>query len=412
MSGPENLRGIDYQVSCSLFLILNKFLNTGSEVIEIQIESLDEDGEDLAFRLQNGTTLQIQIKKLAEGYNWTPSSIRPVLSRFSKMDENTDFLFISDGSASRQLESLKRFLEGQGDLTPAERDSACGEGLSYPALLSLRGRVRIKTRYFPSSDESNPAQQLRAEINRTLLRSPFLIDRDAAEVTERLWRVVYESGRTALSFSREELIARFLVAGLRLEKNEWAAYPVTQNFYNHTEPIDNLVSALANGAIIMIFGMGGSGKTTLAAEAASMAALGGRKTCWLTMSEFLEPADINQALAQYCSIIGFAEAAENLRLAEPYRSSAIIANTFHRFSITAVFDRLEAASPRLTGFISDILASLPPSKRPGSIIVTSRHLPSWWVTPRPTPSGAGDVFGGGSSLSLGRALASQGPALP
>jgi hypothetical protein len=34
------------------------------------------------------------------------------------------------------------------------------------------------------------------------------------------------------------------------------------------------------------------------------------------------------------------------------------------------------------------------------------------VTPRPTPSGAGDVFGGGSSLSLGRALASQGPALP
>ena len=52
MSGPENLRGIDYQICCTLLLLLNALVDD-TRFVEVQIESVDDDGEDLAFHYED-----------------------------------------------------------------------------------------------------------------------------------------------------------------------------------------------------------------------------------------------------------------------------------------------------------------------------------------------------------------------
>jgi hypothetical protein len=198
MSGPENLRGIDYQVSCSVLLILSTLADESSPLTVVHVESLDDEGEDLALEFQDGRVLQIQLKKLAEGYNWTPAGLRPVLSRFSRLDKTSECLFISDGSASRQFTPLRQFLEGTGDLTDEERDSVCGDGLSAEDLEALRGRVRIQTRFFPSPDDADPARYVTGEIHRLLLRGPFSLEKDATDIAAGLWRTLYDAGSAAL----------------------------------------------------------------------------------------------------------------------------------------------------------------------------------------------------------------------
>ncbi len=271
MSGPENLRGIDYQISCSLLLILQALAENRSSLIRVKIESIDDESEDLTLEFHDGRTMQVQLKKLAEGYNWTPTTLRPVLSRFSRISNQSDFVFISDGSASRQLLPLKRFLEGDGELTDEDMKTVCGEGLSPSDLRSLRGRVRIQTRYFPSSDESDPAGQVTAEIHRLLIRGPFSLKRDVVELTNRLWRTLYAAGQAATVLTNDELWKQFGEAGLIVVERDWALYPTVARYYEHTQPTERIVKTLQEGGIGLIFGIGGSGKTTFVAEAATAA---------------------------------------------------------------------------------------------------------------------------------------------
>src|SRR5258708_23330325 len=147
MSGPDNLRGVDYQIACSVLLILKTLADDNSPLASVQIESLDDQGEDIAFQFRDGRSLQIQLKKLAEGYNWTPAGLRPVLARFAQLNRAADCLFISDGSASRHVLPLKRFLEGHEELTDEVRDGVCDETFSSDELRSLGGRVTIRTRF-------------------------------------------------------------------------------------------------------------------------------------------------------------------------------------------------------------------------------------------------------------------------
>jgi hypothetical protein len=378
MSGPDNLRGIDYQIACSVFIILTALANESSQIVTLQVESLDEDGEDLTFRLEDGRVNQIQIKKRAEGYNWTPASLRPVLAKFAQLDRAAECWFISDGSASRQLLPLKRFLEGTAELTDEVRDSVCNNVFSPERLLSLRGRLRIDTRYYPSPKEADPAATLRTEIRRLLLSGPFSLTADPIDVSTRLWRTVYSAGREAGVLSRTQLLDQLAYTGVRLVESEWARYPVAPHFYPHSESAGEIAKTLIEGGVQLMFGIGGSGKTTLAAEGASIAAAEGRRSCWLPISEFLEPVDFVRAFAEYCTACSIPLVAERLRECERVKLPATIADVLHRYPTAVVIDRFEAAGPRLFAFIRDTLMALPSSGLEGSIVVISRSIPDWW----------------------------------
>lgn len=213
MSGPENLRGIDYQICCTLLLVLNALVEDTS-FVEVQIESIDNDGEDLSFHYGDSRHLEVQLKKLAEGYNWTPASLRPILRRFSELPSTCECLFLSDGSASRELGPLKAFLETGGLPSSDVIGAVCNTEFTEQGLKQLAGRVRFNTRHFSSPDEADPARSVRAEIERAIVVGPFALTGSAKEVAERLWAVVFRAAKAATKMSREEVLREFSSAGL------------------------------------------------------------------------------------------------------------------------------------------------------------------------------------------------------
>lgn len=72
MSGVDNLRGIDYQISYSVLRLLQILVNESDEVDSIQFESLTEDEEDLnifkkmvienIYKLRKSRRLQLDCK--------------------------------------------------------------------------------------------------------------------------------------------------------------------------------------------------------------------------------------------------------------------------------------------------------------------------------------------------------------
>lgn len=378
MSGVDNLRGIDYQISCSVLLALSALAGEDGDLSEVQIDSLDDTNEDLSFRFRDRPPLQIQIKKLAEGYNWTASTLRPVLSRFAQLDDGAECWFVSDGSAARQILPLKRFLAGEAELPLDVQNDVCGHGLSVENLNSLAGRVRLRTRFFPSPDEADPASAVRAEIHRSLLRGPFSTTDDPAVIAPRLWHVLYDAGLTGEAISKDHLLARFREAGLSLLRREWALYPTAERYYTHVESVEGLVKSLGQGTLILIYGIGGCGKTTIAAEAALEALNTGRATCWITVDELLEPADFIRVLSDYCVSQKLPSVAEQLRASEPATIGNVVAEDLHRYAITITLDRFEAANTRFESFIRDTLMRLPADERNGTLLITSRSRPDWW----------------------------------
>jgi hypothetical protein len=378
MSGVENLRGIDYQISCSVLVVLQMLADDEADLSEISIDSLDDTGEDLTISFLSGGSLHIQIKKLTEGYNWTATTLRPVLSRFATFDIHSQCWFITDGSASRQVHPLRSFLAGDSEIAQDLLDEVSGEGLTIADLNALAGRVRLMTRYFPSPDAADPAALVRGEILRLLVRGPFSLADDPAIITPKLWNVLYQAGVTGRSLANAELIAEFAASGLSLLQREWAVYPTAEEYYDHEEPVERVAQLFTDGALALVYGIGGSGKTTFTAEAASMVTGWGRRTCWITVNELLEPAELVRVIGEYCIAEGLLPAAERLRGSEVVRIGSDLAEIVNKQPVTFVLDRFETANARLEPFIREVISALSPTGRHGSILITSRSIPDWW----------------------------------
>jgi len=275
MSGPDNIRGIDYQVWCSLLLVLTSLTEGEAGFTHLQVESLDDEGEDLAFESDHGRRVQVQIKKMVEGYNWTPATLRSTLIRFASYPATTESLFLSDGSASRQLLPLKKFLEGETELDADISASVCDETFSVTQLQSLAGRVRIQTRHFPSPIEADPAARVRMEVERLIASGRFSVVSRPAETASRLWETLFAAAREGSLLSRTDLVREFANAGLRPVQSHWAVYPIADKYYEHEYPVARASELLRNGGLVSVTGIGGSGKSTFLAEAASVAAQSG-----------------------------------------------------------------------------------------------------------------------------------------
>ncbi|MDB5355788.1 MAG: AAA-like domain protein [Phycisphaerales bacterium] len=378
MSGSENLRGIDYQVACSLLLVLDALSEHDSGLVSVQIDSLNNDEEDLTLRFRTDPTRHIQLKKRAEGYNWTASSLRPVLAKFSQQDAKAECVFISDGSLSPQLRSLVRFLQEGEDLSDKVYQAVCVDGFSKAELDFLRGRVSIRTRFFPSPDETDPSRLVMAEIRGKLLRGPFSFNGEAEQISRRLWQELYAGGRNGTELTRDDLLQRFTTAGLRLSKREWASYPTIDRFYTHTESIESIVHTLVDGGVAIIYGISGAGKTTLSAEAAAAALQLERTSCWIRVTEFLEPADFIRSFAEYCIGVGLPHLAEMLRSSEPADFARVVCEILKKHHVAIVIDGFEAANAGFGSLVRNTLETLPRT-RTGGVLVTCQSLPGWWA---------------------------------
>jgi hypothetical protein len=380
MSGPENLRGVDYQISTSMLLILQALVDDPVSVASIRFDSLDNEGEDLALSFADGSVREIQIKKLAEGYNWTPASIRPILSKFAQ-GNGSRFEFITDGSASRQVQILGQYLAGNADIDHELQESVCGDELDLQALESLNGRAAIRSRFFPSPHGEDPAAHVREEVRKLLNRGSFSLAKSAEVAEAGLWLEVYAFARIGGEIALDQLLEAMRRCGVHVQTRAWASYPTARRYYEHEVPIGELVGLMREGGAILVTGIGGAGKTSLAAEAAVLTS-DNRKVCWISVSELIEPTDVLRTIADYCSTIGLPEAAARTRAAEPVSVPGILLETLVRWPVAIVFDRFEAANDRVVAMLREALRVDPKGTAQGSIVVTSREIPTWWLDVR------------------------------
>jgi hypothetical protein len=93
MSGPENLRGFDYQVSYSLLRVIEAIVENKSD-ITFQFESLNEEEEDFNIIDSNCTEFH-QLKKRNEGNHWSPVDMKPIFANFiSKNTIESNFFLL------------------------------------------------------------------------------------------------------------------------------------------------------------------------------------------------------------------------------------------------------------------------------------------------------------------------------
>lgn len=377
MSGPENLRGVDYQIACTVLLALRALADEPDALSAIDVESLDDEGEDLAIRQLDGRVLQVQVKKLAEGYNWTPSSLRPILARFVDQDSHVDCEFVTDGSAGAEVKALSEYLAGGAPLSKTVRAAVTGKGLSEAELDSLVGRVSLRTRFYPSQDPAHAAQLVKAEAERLMLHGPFELRAPSSLVYDVLWNAFFDAAKAGASLPADSLLSLLEEAGLTVSPR-WAAYPRTGRYYPQHVDAHEIASCMPDGALVLVTGIGGCGKTTFAAEVAGLTWQYGLRPCWVSTSELTEPEDLLAQMATCLSQTGHAPLAALLRTREREDWASTLADALGHAGVALIVDRFESANSRVAALVRNTVAALPAARMAGSLLLTGRCVPDWW----------------------------------
>ncbi|MBI5593249.1 MAG: hypothetical protein HY881_22540 [Deltaproteobacteria bacterium] len=215
-------------------------------------------------------------------------------------------------------------------------------------------------------------------MERFLVRGPFSLAAPAAEVAASLWSLTFAAARSGKEIDSATLLDRLRQAGLQISSESWALYPTAERYYPHSISTDFVSSALYSGEILLITGIGGTGKTTLVAESATIAASEGRRSCWISLNELLEPSDTVELIADYCRAMEFRDLSAKLRQCRPYEYPTTLAQALADWPISIVFDRFEAAGPRLGSLVKDVIQHLPRKSLAGTVILSSRYTPGWW----------------------------------
>jgi len=256
MSGPDNLQGIDYQVSFTVLKLLQLFKESSSSVRDIQFESLSEDEEDLSLFHSDGTTTFIQVKKKTEGYQWTPSTLKPVLEHFhAKSSAGASFVFVTDRGVSLDVAKLKRALRKE----PKVQDDALlspftSTRLSLDILRRLLPRVSLLSDYYASPDESDPARTLREQATFLLSSRPFVLTRSPEIVLSALWQFVFDASKTAARVPFSILLEQLGRAGAATGEQDTPELPDLRDFVGRTAELADIKPSIPTPILSLFAG--------------------------------------------------------------------------------------------------------------------------------------------------------------
>lgn len=109
MSGIDVIRGFDYQISYTLFLIVSFLKDKAKGIDKFKFESINENEEDFNIFYENGTIDYIQIKKKDESNMWSASEMQRIFDHYIKnYNDNSNLRFITNGSANKDVKKLKK----------------------------------------------------------------------------------------------------------------------------------------------------------------------------------------------------------------------------------------------------------------------------------------------------------------
>jgi len=193
MGGPDNLRGIEYQISYTVYRVVAALISDPRNVIGFEVESLDNGAEDLNIHYEDGRIERIQIKKRDESYQWLPSGLKPVLKRFVENQKPTDdFVFVTNAPGNADLRILKEKIASGMKLDSQMLKKFTAGGLTQRNVSKILRRTAIYTRAFSSDDDTQPGKVLREKAKQILSTPPYWLAGDLDDAFNAIWTYVYD----------------------------------------------------------------------------------------------------------------------------------------------------------------------------------------------------------------------------
>lgn len=387
MNGSENLRGVDYQVSYALLHLLQCLAHEGELPQAIAVEDLSDEGADMVLETDGRPPLVVQVKKLSEGYQWTLGRLAEVIRKFCRAETGAAFMFVSNGPGNRDVTTLKRSLE-QGLAVPEHAmDAFVSQECSRDRIAAVLGQLRIWTRCYPSDDDADPAWGLRNEIVRTLSQRRFHLSKPLADVVGSLWNTVFEMARRGGRVSREDMMQAFEGCGLTLASATWAEYPTARTYYPHAVGVKKMAALMNRGGVMLVTGIGGTGKTSLLAETAARGSAERRPTCWVSVNPLLRPEDFVEVVAVYLVDLGLEATAERLRTTERMEQPAELARQIRANDLRIIVDGVDRTGELMSAFLELVTRACAPNAS-GALVLASRNVPTWWDSATDTSESA------------------------
>ena len=175
MSGIDAIRGFDYQVSYTLFLVVSLIAKNNNEIEKFKFESLTEEEEDFNIFYKSGEKEYIQIKKKDEGNMWSASEMKDVFAHYiNNYNCNTKFRFITNGSANKDVKKLKKALSNKRNtLSKKEIEKFRPNGCEYEYFLEVMNSIRLETLSLTSNNENDISEVVKKETTRLLVSASF-----------------------------------------------------------------------------------------------------------------------------------------------------------------------------------------------------------------------------------------------
>lgn len=300
MSGPANLQGIDYQVSYTVLEVLRLLRSSQEKVRAIRFDSISDDEEDLTLLYEGGEEVFVQIKKKTEGYQWTPSLLRPILERFNaKVATGAKFIFVTDRGVNLEVAKLKRTLQAGTVPDDETLDKFASTTLGRDALRRLLPRINILSDYYASPDVSDPARTLKEQIKAVLLSRPFVLEAPVDTVIRSLWHFVFTAARAGALVTSAQLNEELRRAGISKIVPDWSTFPSVSDFIGRVEELGALLQIAESSSRIIVRGMSGMGKTLLLGRVAERLQMLGRAVLWISISPLTSPAMIARRLEAF-----------------------------------------------------------------------------------------------------------------
>ncbi len=377
MSGPENIRGIDYQVSYTILRVLEELSKVNRDLIEVQVESLDDTGEDLNLFFFDGISERIQLKKKSEGYQWTPSELKPILSNFIQNNgENVRFAFVTNGPASRDVKSLKEKIE-KGNV-PEDKflKKFCTKELEPSDIKSIMSKLAIITRAYSSDDDNDPARLIKEQIKKILMRPPFLIEEDLETVFSKLWKYFFDLSKRADVTPVKEIEEHFKMLGVTLAFDTWLNLPLPEVFLARMDAKNELSDIIKNSSCSLVYGVTGTGKSALLAQIAADFHETGQSVCWINVNPFVSISRLATTFSHCLRHHGYIDDAEIVlsTISQSDEFAEQIVKILKRLPIILFIDSLNSGNESLQQFSKIIHTSCIDKNLVGGIVMSSTDI--------------------------------------
>ena len=377
MSGIDAIKGFDYQVSYTLFLVVSLMTSKNNEIEKFKFESLTEEEEDFNIFYKTGQIEYIQIKKKDEGSMWSASEIKEVFAHYIKnYNNNTKFRFITNGSANKDVKKLKKaLLNRKSSLSKKEIEKFRPKDCEYNHFTEVLNSIVIETLSMTSNNENDISEVVKKETIRLMISASFFLKNDVLLIYDRLWKYIFDLSKNGQEISYLDLKVKMSKFGIECVASElWLKFPKMNEFVGREKEMQHLTQAIETAKKVSVLGISGIGKSYLVANWAKNMRNVNENVCWISLRANMTYDKLIKILGDFVEVTLnktlFREELENKEIGEQIE---VISNVLDNHRIILVLDSYEKAEGNIQIFLDNVFKNIKKSGKSIMVITTTQR---------------------------------------